>query len=114
MLSRISDRANLTDSEGINGFALAGWPYMGFQSGTVRNIDAHGEQALDAVNNADILKHIHPNVRRNLNHDIDVAVGGRLAAPAPIQRSSTRSSVCPPSWLSPSPRGWRATRFHTH
>src|SRR5260370_40315904 len=88
MLSRISDRANLTDSEGINGFALAGWPYMGFQSGTVRNIDAHGEQVLDAVNNADILKHIHPNVRRNLNHDIDVAVGAGVAARARTEQGS--------------------------
>src|SRR5215831_6175702 len=82
MLSRISYRATLTDSQGINGFALGGWSYMGFQDGTVRNIDAHGEQVLDAVNNADIPKYVHPNVRRDLNHDIDVAVGGGIAARA--------------------------------
>src|ERR1700680_1135285 len=55
-------RANLNDSEGMDGVAFGRRSKMGFAGNAVRHIDAHRKHILDAVNDANIPKHVHAHL----------------------------------------------------
>src|SRR5437588_3353725 len=82
MLSRMSYKASLTDSERINGFALGRRLHMRLERNTVGHVDADREQIFDAVNDPDVLENIHPNVRRDFDQNVDVAVEPGITAGA--------------------------------
>src|SRR5262249_320692 len=80
MLSRISSKANLAFSEGIDRIAFDMWTDKAFQTVAVRNVNAYRKQLLDVLHDSDVLKQIHRGVGRDLDHDVDVAVGAGLLA----------------------------------
>ena len=67
------------DSEGIDRFALGGWPDMGLLSAEIGNINGQRKQIFDGVNDANKLENVHGKIRRNFNHYINVAVGAIVA-----------------------------------
>src|SRR5271167_4088486 len=93
---RISYKMKLTGLgglEGINRIAFGAWPDMGFQSDAVGNIDPHGKQILDSVDDSDILKNAHRDFRGNLHHDVDVAVEAGFAARDRAEQSRMRHAL---------------------
>jgi hypothetical protein len=67
-----------SDLESIDRIAFSVRPDIWYQSLAVNYVDARRKHVLDEVDDTDILEHADGGVVRDLNHDVDIAIGSLL------------------------------------
>src|ERR1700693_6236185 len=93
ILSRMSYSANRARSESIDRVAVGMGPNIGLHALAAHHVNAKRKQVLDAMLDADIPEQINVRIGRNIDHDVDVAVGTVFASRARTEQGRVRDAA---------------------